>query len=132
MEQDMRRVYNRIAKERYQQGGKKTGKQLAGMLRKKSINFIGKIKDREEGEMVFSTPKIAKVFKKYYSTLYSINQMRAQEKETNRREKIRDYLIEVKLPKITEDKLKRLENPISEEEINLALKKSPIGKSPGP
>lgn len=79
--------------------------------------------------MVFSTSKIAKVFHKDYSTLYSINQTRVQEKE--KREKIKDYLNKVKLPNITEDKLKRLEKSISEE-INSALKGAPFGKTPWP
>lgn len=41
---------------------------------------------------MFSTPEIAEVFQKYYSTLRSIKQMGSQEMELKRTEKIKEYL----------------------------------------
>lgn len=43
-----------------------------------------------------------------------------------------DHLKEARLPKISEEKLKTLEKPITEEKINIALRETAMGKSPGP
>lgn len=72
LDQEMRRNFNRIAKERYVWGNN-----LARILKKiekeKTLNYIEKIKKRTWG-MVFSTAALAKVFQNYYWSLYSIKQ----------------------------------------------------------
>lgn len=65
MEQETRKIFNRIKKERYQWGNK-TGKYLAKIFKKKkTANYIEKIQN-STGEMVYITTKIAGVFQKYY------------------------------------------------------------------
>lgn len=72
MTQEMKRIFNRILKDRYQWGNK-TSKHLARMLKKKkSINYIEKIQNKQGG-MVYKTKEIAEVFKCYYRGLYSLN-----------------------------------------------------------
>lgn len=46
--------------------------------------------------------------------------------------KIREYLAEVGLPKISAENAELLDGPITKEEIFKALKETPGGKSPGP
>lgn len=60
LELEMRKTFNRIAKERYQWGNTNS-KCLARMLRKKrSVNYIEKIQNK--GEMVHNTKDIARAF----------------------------------------------------------------------
>lgn len=73
LEQEMKKTFNKISKERYQWGNKYC-KCLARMLRKKkSINFIEKIQNKK-GEMIHNTKDIAMVFRDFYELLYSVNQ----------------------------------------------------------
>lgn len=46
--------------------------------------------------------------------------------------KIQEYLKEAKLPKVSMEKLHALEDPITEEEIRIAINSTAVGKSPGP
>lgn len=83
------------------------------------------------GKLVYSTPDIARLFQKYYSTLYSVRPAGEQVKEFERRGKIQIYLKEGRLLKLVEEKLLALERPITQEEIFTALKDTTMGKSPG-
>lgn len=102
IEQETRKIFNRIKEERYL-GGNKTGKYLARILKNK--NYIEKIQNSTE-EMVFTTKDIAGVFQKYYRELYSIKQRLVLEKA--RLEKMKTFLREVSLNKIPEDRLSAL------------------------
>ena len=68
MEQETRKEFNRIRKDRYK-GGNKPGKYLAKMLRcNKSLNYIEKMQ-KGRGEMVNKTDDIATAFQTYYSAM---------------------------------------------------------------
>lgn len=74
----------KIIKDRYQWGNK-TSKHLARLLKKKkSINYIEKIQNKQ-GEMVYKTKEIADVFKFYYGALYSENHTGQQDKDKVRK-----------------------------------------------
>lgn len=129
MEQDSKKTFNRITKERYQWGNK-ANKHLARMLKKKkSINYIETIHNKN-GEMVYTTKEIAKVFKSYYGALYSVKQKGQQVIE--KIEETKEFLKNARLPLLSESERSMLEKPITEEEIHKALKDSALGKSLGP
>lgn len=75
------------------------------------------------GETVYATSEIAGTFQSYYGALYSVRQKRTQKKESKRNQKIKEYLREAKLPKASAEKLLALKDPITQGEINLAMKK---------
>ena len=86
MEQETRKEFNRIRKDRYK-GGNKPGKYLAKMLRRnKSLNYIEKIKNGR-GEMVNKTVNIATAFQTYYSALYAIRKEDTYKGKEKRKEK---------------------------------------------
>lgn len=126
----MRKTFNRIAKERYQWGNK-NNKCLARLLRKKrSINFMGKIQNKE---MVHDSKDIANVFRDFYEQLYSVKQKRGQgQLEACKKEKIKEYVQKENMPRLSEEIAQALESPTTIEEINQVLKESLAGKSPGP
>ena len=129
MEQETRKEFNRLRKDRYK-GANKPGKYLAKMLgRNKSLNYIEKIKNGR-GEMVNKTADIATAFQTYYSALYTIRKEDTHKEK--RQEKIQEYLKNAKLPKIHKERLTALEAVITQEEIIRALKETSRGKSPGP
>lgn len=98
MEQETRKEFNRVIKERYKWRNK-PGKHLAKILiNKKTLNYK-KIKN-ERGEMVYKTTDIAKAFQTYYSALYSIRNKETQKEEETRQIKIQEYLADAKLTKI--------------------------------
>lgn len=72
--------------------------------------------------------EIARKFQEYYECLYAIG---SKEEVEQKRAKIKAYLRESGLEKITEEQISQLEAPISEEEIK-TIKETPMGKSPGP
>lgn len=108
MEQEERREYYRVLQERFKWGNK-PGKYLAKMIRKKkSLNYIEKIKN-EKGEVVNKTTDIALAFQIYFSSLYAIKKQETHLEEEIRKKKIHDYLKKVNLPKIQLEQLKELE-----------------------
>lgn len=124
-------AYNRIKSERYL-GGNKIGKSLARILKKKTaLNYIEKIQS-SIGTTVYNTSNIARTFQECYTKLYAINQNESTEQIRERKVKTREFLNEIGLNKIMEDKSSALEDPITEEEVIKILNETPTGKSPGP
>ena len=131
LEQEIKQEMKRCIKEKYIESNK-VGKNLAKILKKKKgKNFVDKIKNKN-GEIIQTTTGIAKEFQNYYANLYAVKKGEIQGNETERREKIKKYLVEAGLTKIDEEKLTFLERPISEQEIERAIKETSLGKSPGP
>lgn len=113
MEQESKRTFNIIAKERYQWGNK-ASKHLARMLKKKKeINYIEKIQNKN-GDMVYTTTEIAKVFKDYYGALYSVGQK--GQRETEKAEKTKEFLKNIRLPLLSVNDKFNLNKPITQEE----------------
>lgn len=120
-EQETRTAFNRIKKERYQWGNK-TGKHLAKILKKKiSVNYIEKIQT-STGGIAYTTAEIAKNFQEYYRKLYLINQKDSPEKDKERKEKMEVFLDDLGLNKISDERFKAVEDPITEEEIRKTFK----------
>lgn len=127
IEQETRKLYNLVKKERYL-GGNRSGKFLAKVLRKKkNTNYIDKIETRT-GDIRYKNKDITLTF----GGLYAINKNDTQEGREQKREKIKNYLKDIGLAKITEIEQSTLEAPITEDEVRNALKETPVGKSPGP
>lgn len=128
IEQETRMMYNKVKKERYLYGNK-PGRYLAQALeKKKSANYIDKIQTGN-GEFAHKSVEIAKTFKEYYASLYDIG---TKDEVEQKRVKIKTYLRESGLKKITEEQINQLETPITEEEITKTIRETPMGKSPGP
>lgn len=127
IEQETRKLYNLVKKERYL-GGNRSGKFLAKVLRKKkNTNYIDKIETRT-GDIRYKNKDITLTF----GGLYAINKNDTQEGREQKREKIKNYVKDIGLAKITEIEQSTLEAPITEDEVRNALKETPVGKSPGP
>lgn len=80
--------------------------------------------------MVYSSKRVADIFRNYYQELYAVNKEDAQ--QNRRRERNINYLKKAGLPRITDTAREILEAPISEEKIRKALLEAAPGKSPGP
>lgn len=80
LEKERKCAFDTINRDVYREGNK-PGKWMARRVReKKNRTFIPKIRD-EEGNLEFSTPKIAKIFHSYYSALYDVGQREGEGQE---------------------------------------------------
>lgn len=128
MENETNRIMNRHLRDKHRWGNK-VGKHLAKILRKKrDVNFIDRIQNKK-GEMRFLR-EIGEEFRQYFTSLYSVRSSDSSGRK--KEERVGNFLKEAGLPRLTESDIKELDSPITEEEIRLALKSSPLGKSPGP
>lgn len=129
METDSSRIFNKQLKDRYQWGNK-VGKHLAGTLKKKrDINFIDKIHNKNR-DLMYTTKETGEEFRKYYSALYSVRQKGSG--TPGKDEMSEDFLKLAELSTLSENDKMEMDRPITEEEIYSALKTSPPVKSPGP
>lgn len=109
MEQESKRIFNRIAKER-DQWGNKVSKHLARMLKKKrEITYIEIIQNKN-GEMVYTTNEIANVFRSYYEAPYSVG-LKGQQKI----KKTKGFLKNARLPCLSVSDSSLMDRPITEE-----------------
>lgn len=131
IEQENRKKYNLVKKERYV-GSNRPGRLLAKILSKKKNNkYIDKIRSRTN-EIQYRDPDIARTFQEFYSELYSINRNVTPKEREQKQAKIKNYLSEVGMTKLSENEHTTLESPITEIEVRKAIRETQVGKSPGP
>lgn len=103
----------------------KSGKMLSNQLRGlKAKQLITKIK-MDNGNTTSDHSKINDTFRNFYSRLYTSD----FPEDNNLME---NFLNRLNIPKLPPDKKNKLEEPISKEEILLAISSLQSGKSPGP
>lgn len=110
-------------RQKYFESANKTGKLLAWQLRKRqNQNIINKIRI---GEDQTEDPKeIRKAFQGFYKELYR--------KEKDDIRKVEKYLEEHKGKQISAENREQLNNPITIQEIQNAIKRMKLGNAPGP
>lgn len=80
--------------------------------------------------MIYTTSKIAEVFQKYYSTLYNY-WFSGYRNNKIKKIKIQEYIKAAGLPVLPAENVKTLKEPITKEEIEMAIRTTKSGKSPG-
>lgn len=80
------------------------------------------------GKMFFHPKEIANAFKSCYSCLYNLKDDSESPQPSS--DNISEFLTDLNLPSLTPQQLTSLNHPISDEDILLAIKTMPKGKSP--
>ena len=102
----------------------KIEKPLARLIKKREKNQINKIRN-EKGELTTDNSEIQRIIRDYYEQLYG-------NKMDNLKEKDR-FLEKFKPPRMNQEELEIVNNPITSTEIESVIKKNlPKNKSPGP
>lgn len=113
-------------KQKYYEVGSKSTKLLAYKLRKQRVeNTIHKIKHPHTKKVENKLERIQESFELFYKELYSEPQMSTESQ-------IDDFLKTLNLPTLTNSQNEKLVQPITTKELNLAISKLKVGKSPGP
>lgn len=99
---------------------------------KKSSTSIHTIKD-SLGKASSITADIAHQFERYYTGLYNLpGQTEGDTGHNSRKALIKDFLEKFSPTPISREDARKLDNPISEEELKRAIKQLKKSKSPGP
>ena len=102
----------------------KTDKPVARLIKKKrEENPINKIR-HEKGEVTTDNTEIQSIKREYYEEIYT-NKMDNLE-EMNR------YLEKISLPRLNQEEIEIMNNPITNTEIETVIKNLPQNKSLGP
>ena len=96
---------------------------MSDSSRKREKNQINKIRNKK-GEVTTDNAEIQRIIRDYYEQLYG-NKMDNLE-ETNR------FLKKFNLPRLNQEEIETMNNPITSTEIEAVIKKFPKYKSPGP
>lgn len=128
----MRRILF-FKKSLYYEQGDKSGRALARALKEsQSSNNVHGIKDHK-GQLLHNPKDIADTFSNFYSKLYNIpTQNRPTDITPDRDRAIKDYLYNSNLPTLQPDHISSLEEDITVDEVNAAIKALKPGKCPGP
>ena len=104
----------------------KIDKPLARLINKKrEKNQINKIRN-EKGEVTTDNAEIQRIIRDYYEQLYG--------NKINNLEKMDRFLEKFNLPRLSQEEIEIMNNPIISTEIEAVIKKkkSPKNQSPGP
>ena len=102
----------------------KFDKSLARLIKKKrEKNQINKIRN-EKGEVTTDNAEIQRIIRDYYEQLYG-------NKMDNLKEMDR-FLEKFNLPRLNQEEIEIMNNPITSTEIEAVIKNLPKNKSPGP
>ena len=100
----------------------KTDKPLARLIKKKGRkNKVKKIRN-EKGEVITDNTEIQRIIREYYEQLYT-NKM-------DNLENINRYLEKISLPRLNQEEIEIMNNPIMNTEIKTVIKKSPPKQKP--
>uniref|UniRef100_A0A8D1VKK2 RNA-directed DNA polymerase n=1 Tax=Sus scrofa TaxID=9823 RepID=A0A8D1VKK2_PIG len=101
----------------------KINKPLARLIKKKKERTqVNKI--RNEKEVTTDITEIQRIIRDYYMQLYT--------NKTENLEEMDKFLEKYNLPKLNQDKIEKMNGPITRTEIEAVIKNLPINKSPGP
>ena len=101
----------------------KIDKPQARLIQKrKEKNQINKIRN-EKGEVTTDNTEIQKIIREYYEQLYA-NKM-------DNLEEMDRYLEKISLPRMNQEEIEIIKNPITNTEIETVIKNLPTNKSPG-
>ena len=99
-------------------------KPLARLIKKKrEKNQINKIRN-EKGEVTSDNAEIQRVIRDYYEQLYGNKMGNLEEME--------GFLEKFSLPRLNQEEMEIMNNPITSTEIEAVIKNLPKTKSPGP
>ena len=102
----------------------KIDKPLARLIKKKrEKNQINKIRN-EKGEVTTDNAEIQRIIRDYYEQLYG-NKM-------DNLEEMDRFLEKFNLPRLNQEEIEIMNNPITSTEIEAVIKNLPKNKSPGP
>ena len=102
----------------------KIDKPLARLIKKKrEKNQINKIRN-EKGEVTTDNAEIQRIIRDYYEQLYG-NKM-------DNLEEMDRFLEKFNLPRLNQEEIEIMNNPITSTEIEAVIKNLPQNKSPGP
>ena len=86
-------------------------------------NQINKIRD-EKGEVTKNNAKIQRIIRDYYEQLYG--------KKMDNLEEMDRFLEKFNVPRLNQEEIEIINNPITSSEIEAVIKNLPKNKSPGP
>ena len=102
----------------------KIDKSLARLIKKKrEKSQINKIRN-EKGEVTTDNAEIQRIIRDYYEQLYG--------KKMDNLEEMEKFLEKFHLPKLSQEEIEIMNNPITSTEIEAVIKNLPKNKSPGP
>ena len=102
----------------------KIDKPLARLIKKKrEKNQINKIRN-EKGEVTTDNAEIQRITRDYYEQLYG--------NKTDNLEEMDRFLDKFNLPRLNQEEIKIMNNPITSTEIEAMIKNLPKNKTPGP
>ena len=101
----------------------KIDKPLARLKKKREKNQINKIRN-EKGEVTTDNAEIQRIIRDYYEQLYG-NKM-------DNLEEMDRFLEKFNLPRLNQEEIEIMNNPITSTEIEAVIKNLPKNKSPGP
>ena len=102
----------------------KIGKTLARLIKKKrEKNQINKIRN-EKGEVTADSAEIQRIIRNYYQQLYG--------NKIDNLEEMKMFLEKFNLPRLNQEEIEIMNNPITSTEIEAVIKNLHKNKSPGP
>lgn len=107
----------RFANQKYYESGNRASRLLAFQLRKaQASRTVSKIMDPSSKKSMSHPKDIAAAFSAYYEALYDSTE------RSDKKEKIKNLLGKIKLPKLTENESRVMRDPITKEEIEEVIK----------